>query len=125
MVDSRFYRGPARYRRRLLQALHAKMPRIDEQVRILRTLWPSPLVCRWNLNPLHGAFGYEEAQRAYAPYDRMIDPDPQTRAVLARVIAGTVGAGLPAYVSLSNKAEGCAPLSVVALAEAVQRVGAE
>jgi len=55
----------------------------------------------------------------------MIDPDPQTRAVLARVIAGTVGAGLPAYVSLSNKAEGCAPLSVVALAEAVQRVGAE
>ncbi len=106
-------------------ALHAKMPRIDEQVRILRALWPGPLVCRWNLNPLHGAFGYEDARQAYAPYDRMIDPDPETRAVLARVIAGTVGAGQLAYVSLSNKAEGCAPLSVVALAEAVQRVGAE
>lgn len=106
-------------------ALHAKMPRIDEQVRILRALWPGPLVCRWNLNPLHGAFGYEDARQAYAPYDRMIDPDPETRTVLARVIAGTVNAGRLAYVSLSNKAEGCAPLSVVALAEAVQRVGAE
>lgn len=104
-------------------ALHAKMPRIDEQLRILRALWPTPLVCRWNLNPVHGAFGYEDARQAYAPYDRMIDPDPETRAVLARVIAGTVGAGQPAYVSLSNKAEGCAPLSVIALAEAVRGVG--
>lgn len=106
-------------------SLHAKMPRIDEQLPILRALWPAPLVCRWNLNPLHGAFGYEQAQRDYAPYDRIIDPDLETRAVLARVIAGTVGAGLPAYVSISNKAEGCSPLSAIALAEAVQRAGAK
>jgi len=105
-------------------ALHAKMPRIDEQLRILRALWPAPLVCRWNLNPVHGAFGYEDARQAYAPYDRLIDPDLETRAVLARVIAGTVSAGQPAYVSVSNKAEGCSPLSVIALAEAVQRLGA-
>ena len=100
--------------------LHAKMPRIAEQLPILRALWPGPLVCRWNLNPLHGAFGYEEARRVYAPYDKLIDPDLETRAALARVIAGTVGGGQNAYVTLSNKAEGSSPLSVQALAAAVR-----
>jgi len=55
----------------------------------------------------------------YAPYDKLVDPDLDTRAALARVIAGTVGAGQNAYVTLSNKAEGSSPLSVRALAEAV------
>jgi uncharacterized protein YecE (DUF72 family) len=100
--------------------LHAKMPRIAEQLPILRALWPGPLVCRWNLNPRHGAYGYEKARRQYAPFDRLVDPDLDTRAALARVIAGTVGAGQHAYVTLSNKAEGCAPLSVIALAQAVR-----
>lgn len=99
--------------------LHAKMPRISEQLPLLRALWPGPLVCRWNLNPRHGAYGYEDARREYAPYDRIVDPDHETRAELARVIAGTVGAGQNAYVTISNKAEGSAPLSVLALAEAV------
>jgi hypothetical protein len=103
--------------------LHAKMPRIAEQLPILRALWPGPLVCRWNLNPLHGAYGYEEAQRQYEPYDRMQDPDRETRLALARVIAGTIGAGQNAYVTLSNKAEGCAPLSVIELARAVRNLG--
>ena len=99
--------------------LHAKMPRIAEQLPILRALWPGPLVCRWNLNPLHGAFGYEDAQQQYEPYDRMQDPDIETRNALARVIAGTIGAGQNAYVTLSNKAEGSAPLSVIELARTV------
>lgn len=102
--------------------LHAKMPRIDEQLPILRALWPGPLVCRWNLNPLHGAFGYEDAQQQYEPYDKLIDPDIETRHALAKVIAGTVGRGQLAYVTVSNKAEGCSPLSIVGLAEAIQRV---
>lgn len=103
--------------------LHAKMPPIKEQLPILRALWPGPLVCRWNLNPLHGAFGYEEAQRQYSPYDRLMDPDPDTRAALAKVMAGTAGAGHHVYVTLSNKAEGSAPLSVAALAQAVHGLG--
>ncbi len=100
--------------------LHAKMPRIAEQLPILRALWPGPFVCRWNLNPLHGAYGYEEAERLYEPYDRIQDPDDETRAALARVIAGTVAAGQNAYVTVSNQAEGCSPLSIVELAQAVR-----
>lgn len=99
--------------------LHPKMPPIDEQLPLLRALWPGSLVCRWNLNLLHGPYGYEDAQALYSPYDKTVDPDPATREALARVIAGTVGAGHAAYVTVSNKAEGCAPRSVVALAQAV------
>lgn len=99
--------------------LHAKMPSISEQLPVLRALWPGPLVCRWNLNPLHGAYGYEDAQQAYSPYDRMIDPDLETRTKLAQVITGTAKAGQNVYVTLSNKAEGSAPLSVIELAKVI------
>jgi uncharacterized protein YecE (DUF72 family) len=100
--------------------LHAKMPPISEQLPILRALWPGPLVCRWNLNPLHGAYGYEDAQQLYSPYDKMVDPDLETRAKLTQVIVGTARAGQNVYVTLSNKAEGSAPLSVIELAKAIK-----
>lgn len=99
--------------------LHAKMPPIEDQLPLLRALWPGPLVCRWNLHRRHGAYGYETAKQTYEPFNQMVDPDPETRAALARVIAGTTGAGQPAYVTINNKAEGSAPLSVVALAQAM------
>ncbi len=105
--------------------LHAKMPPIDEQLPILRALWPSPLVCRWNLHAKHGRFGYEAAKSGYAPFDKLIDEDLATREMLARVIAGTVRGGQKAFVTINNKAEGSAPLSVFKLAEAVlEKTGA-
>ncbi|HSV51977.1 MAG TPA: DUF72 domain-containing protein [Burkholderiaceae bacterium] len=100
--------------------VHAKMPPVAEQLPMLRALWPGPLVCRWNLNRKHGAYGYEEAGGQYQPFDRLVDPDPETRAALARVVAGTTGAGQNAYVTVSNQAEGCAPLTVIALAEEIR-----
>lgn len=97
--------------------LHAKMPRLADQLPLLRMLWPGPMVCRWNLNPLHGAYGYEDAQREYEPYDRIHDVDEETRELLVRTISGIAGAGQNVFVTISNKAEGCAPLSVRALAQ--------
>src|SRR5690606_26766755 len=97
--------------------LHAKMPRLQDQLPLLRALWPWPMLCRWYLNPLHGAYGYENAQREYAPYDRIHDIDEDTRALLVRTLRGVTGAGQNAYVTISNKAEGCAPLSALALAQ--------
>ena len=101
--------------------LHPRLPPIEEQLPLLRALWPGPLVCRWNLNRLHGAQGYEEARALYRPFNALVDPDPPLRSALARVIAGTTGAGFPAYVTVNNKAEGSAPLSVLALAQEVVR----
>lgn len=104
--------------------LHAKMPRLEAQLPLLRLLWPGPMVCRWNLNPLHGAYGYEDAQREYSPYDRIHDVDQDTRELLVKTMAGIAGAGQNVYVTISNKAEGCAPLSVRALAEGLAARGA-
>lgn len=96
--------------------LHAKMPPIEDQLPMLRALWPGPLVCRWNLHRRHGRFGYEDAEKLYSPFDKIVDPDPETREALARVIVGTTGAGQLAYVTVSNNAEGCAPLTIASLA---------
>ncbi|KQP11960.1 DUF72 domain-containing protein [Pseudorhodoferax sp. Leaf267] len=95
---------------------HAKMPPIEDQLPVLRALWPGPLVCRWNLHRSHGRYGYEDAKALYRPFDQLVDPDPQTRAVLARVLRATTGAGQPAYLTINNKAEGSAPRTVEAMA---------
>lgn len=99
--------------------LHPKLPPIEDQLPLLRALWPGPLVCRWNLNRIHGPFGYEEAQKRYGDFDQRLDPDPHTHALLAKVVRGTTAAGHRAYVTISNKAEGCAPLTVRALAREI------
>jgi uncharacterized protein YecE (DUF72 family) len=99
--------------------LHPRMPPIEDQLPMLRALWPAPLVCRWSLNAKHGAQGYEEAKGLYEPFDKLQDPDPATRRVLAKIIKATTGAALPVYITVNNKAEGSAPLSVLALARTV------
>ena len=99
--------------------LHPRLPPIDEQLPILRRLWPGPFVCRWNLNMKHGVHGYERARADYAPFDRLVDADTTTREQIARVAAGTAQAGQPVFVTINNKAEGSAPCSVHALAERI------
>lgn len=101
--------------------VHAKMPPIEAQLPMLRALWPGPFVCRWSLHRKHGAYGYEEAKGLYEPFDRLVDPDRETREVLARVMVATAAAGFHSFVTINNKAEGCAPLSVQELARAVAR----
>ncbi|AKJ29578.1 DUF72 domain-containing protein [Caldimonas brevitalea] len=96
--------------------LHDRMPTIDAQLPLLRALWPGPLVCRWNLQR---GFRYEQARRRFEPFDRLLAPDPDTRHILAKVIAATAGAGHAVFVTINNKAEGSAPLSVLELAKAV------
>ncbi|WP_311221121.1 MULTISPECIES: DUF72 domain-containing protein [unclassified Acidovorax] len=99
--------------------LHARMPALRDQLQLLRLLWPGPLVCRWNLHPVHGMYGYEDAEKLYAPYDRIHHPDPDLHAELAQAIAGITGRGQNAYVTISNHAEGCAPLTIRTLAEQI------
>jgi uncharacterized protein YecE (DUF72 family) len=96
--------------------LHDRMPTVAEQLPMLRALWPGPLVCRWNLQR---GLRYDDAKDLFSPFDRLQAPDPENRAELARVIAGTVAAGYAAYATINNKAEGSAPLSVIELAKAV------
>lgn len=101
--------------------LHDRMPEVERQEAALRALdgdTPGPLVVRWNL---HRGFLYQAARQRYEPFDRLVDPDPQTRQVLARMAARAFKAGQKVWITANNKAEGCAPLSVLELAREIAR----
>lgn len=89
---------------------HPRMPRLTQQ---LTEPGRGPLVVRWLLE--RGQL-YEEARSRYAPFDRMVDPDPQTRAEIATLLGQALRSRHEALVIINNKAEGSAPLSVEALA---------
>jgi hypothetical protein len=92
------------------------MPPVDAQLPMLRATWPGDLVCRWNLQR---GQRYAQARDAWAPFDRLRAPDEPTRQALARVARATLDAGHRVFITINNKAEGSAPASVRALAEAL------
>ena len=101
---------------RYVLGLHDRMPDAQAQLGMLRATWPGDFVCRWNLQR---GLAYTQAYERFAPFDRLQAPDPATRAAVARVAAATLDAGYRAFVTVNNKAEGSAPLSVVELARAL------
>lgn len=101
---------------RYVLGLHDRMPPVEDQLPMLRALWPGDLVCRWNLQR---GQRYADARDAWAPFDRLAAPDQATRAVLARVARATLDAGHRVFVTINNKAEGSAPISVKELALAL------
>jgi uncharacterized protein YecE (DUF72 family) len=105
---------------RLCLGLHDRLPDIEAQRPAQRAMWPGDLVCRWNLQR---GQRYAQARDAWAPFDRLQAPDEPTRLALARIIHGTLQGGHRVYVTINNKAEGSAPLSVRELAAALLRLG--
>lgn len=106
-----------RTRARYCHSVHARMPSLPEQARRLAALSPGPFVARWNL---HAGYRYEQAKEKYLPFNRIVDPDPDSRGAIARMAAEALSRGHPAYITVNNKAEGSAPLSCVELARAVR-----
>jgi uncharacterized protein YecE (DUF72 family) len=99
--------------------LHDRMPPVERQLRALDRLHPDgagPLVARWTL---HAGIGYEAARQRYAPFRSIVDADPATRDPLAARAAAALLAGHPVTVIANNKAEGSAPLTLAALADAI------
>jgi uncharacterized protein YecE (DUF72 family) len=60
---------------------------------------------------------YEERKRDLAPFDRVREPFPVMRREVAELARRAVAAGRPTFVLVSNKAEGCSPETVRALAD--------
>ncbi|MEN9785553.1 MAG: hypothetical protein RLZZ299_817 [Pseudomonadota bacterium] len=88
------------------------MPSVTVQAARLDADRAPARVLRWML---HAGFVHEAAAARYAPFGRLVDPDPVTRAALAALVR----ADRDTFVVVNNKAEGSAPASVVALARAV------
>ncbi len=96
--------------------VHPRMPPPQTQARFVAPAMERALIARWNLG--HG-LDYEAARARFAPFDRLAAEDPATREALAALIAAQLGAcpHAPIVVTVNNKAEGSAPLSVFRLAE--------
>jgi uncharacterized protein YecE (DUF72 family) len=90
-----------------------RMPGIGHQLDLPGSLTGSFIVARALLRP---GRTYNEAVDAFSPYDRILDPSPELRADLVRLIETAVNARIPAYLLVNNRAEGSAPLTIAEVA---------
>lgn len=97
-------------------SVHPRMPSIAKQRDMTAAASCGPLIVRWNL---HRAQRYEAARERYAPFNRLVDEDPPTRMALARLARETLASGREVFIIANNKAEGSAPLTLLALGQAV------
>ncbi|MBT8493724.1 MAG: DUF72 domain-containing protein [Deltaproteobacteria bacterium] len=94
----------------------SRMPPISEQVRMGALTGPF-VVARLMLP--HGA-RYQQLKDEWAPFDRIAHVDDEMRTDVLAMIRDAAERDMPTYVYVNNKAEGSAPLTIRALAEALQ-----
>lgn len=117
LLTDRFFKCLSATNAMFCIASHARMPSPAEQIAMMRTHHnDTALVCRWSL---HAGFRYEDAKSRYYPFDKIVDEDIPSREAIASAIVAAASAGKPSFVTINNKAEGSAPLSVERLAELV------
>ncbi|WP_462320764.1 DUF72 domain-containing protein [Halochromatium sp.] len=98
-------------------ALHPRLPPLPQQLALFADAADDgPLMIRWLLRRNHG---YDEARAQYAPFDRLCEPDPESRAQIASAIVAAQRQQRPVFVIVNNKAEGSAPLSLIELARSI------
>ena len=96
--------------------IYPRMPSIETQTRLIEATKPVFVVARWMLKP---NLNYKAAVKRYSPFRQLRDPDIDTRESLASLVRTALAADVPALVIVNNKAEGCAPESIRALARAI------
>jgi uncharacterized protein YecE (DUF72 family) len=105
----------ARHRVAHVLSLWERMPTVGRQLEIPGVLGAPFAVCRLSLTPGHA---YDARKAAFAPFDRIVQPDPGMRADVAALALACAARGKkPLYVVVNNKVEGCSPLTVRALVE--------
>jgi uncharacterized protein YecE (DUF72 family) len=91
-----------------------RMPPIGHQLDLPGSITGSFIMARALLRP---GRTYDEAVDAFAPYDRIREPNPKLRRDLVRLVEAAVRTRIPAYLLVNNRAEGSAPLTIAAVAE--------
>jgi len=91
-----------------------RMPSIGMQLDLPGSVPAGFLVARALLRP---GTRYADAVDAFAPYDRIRDPNPELRGDLVRLVERAEQLRIPAYLLVNNRAEGSAPLTIIAIAE--------
>lgn len=75
-----------------------------------------PLIIRWSL-AAHRF--YDTAKRDWAPFNAIHAADPVTRALLAGLLVRASKSRVESFMVANNKAEGCAPKTMQAIAELI------
>lgn len=94
------------------------MPPLAEQHKKLSGEFTAPFVLFRLLTPLR--IEYEAAVRMSEPYNKITAPIPTMRADTVRLVQQAMAEDRRTYVLVNNRAEGCAPLTVQALADSLQ-----
>jgi uncharacterized protein YecE (DUF72 family) len=95
-----------------------RMPPIGHQMDLPGSISGPFIVARALLRP---GRTYDEAVDAFAPYDRIREPNPKLRRDLVRLVEAAVRTRIPAYLLVNNRAEGSAPLTIAAVAEMLEQ----
>lgn len=93
--------------------LHPSMPDLRTQWKRMGAGEAPDLVVRWNLG---AGQTYEDMKARYAPFDRVVDEEPALRSGIARAIDWALQRERPIWITANNKAEGCAPGTLEAIA---------
>lgn len=94
------------------------MPPLAEQHKQLGEKFSAPFVICRLLTPLR--IKYEAAVRIAEPYNKLVHQLPDMRRDTVRLVRQAVAENRRAYVLVNNRSEGCAPLTVQALADTLQ-----
>ena len=92
----------------------SRMPSLAKQMRVEGLLDGSLLVVRLLLPP---GRRYADLKDAYAPFDRLVAPQPEMRQDVVTLVRSALDRDMECYVLVNNKAEGSSPWTVRALAE--------
>jgi len=90
------------------------MPMPADQARAMPVMAAPFAVIRLLLRP---GTRYEERREEFLPFDRIVDPNPEMRAQVVDLTREALRLGRETFVLVNNKAEGCSPLTIRALAE--------
>jgi uncharacterized protein YecE (DUF72 family) len=60
---------------------------------------------------------YNDRREEFAPFDKLVAPDPEMRRQVVAIARAASDLGREVFVLVNNKAEGCSPLTIRALAE--------
>lgn len=93
-----------------------KMPAIGEQVKLAHAHAMPLYASRLLLEP---GTKYEHAVEAFSPYEKIQNPLPNVRKDTATLIINAIDKGVPAYVFVNNRCEGCAPKTIDAILEEI------
>ncbi len=95
-----------------------RMPTMGEQLDLPGSVTAGFLVARALLRP---GRAYADAVDAFAPYDRVRDPNPELRIDLVRLARTAERLRIPAYLLVNNRAEGSAPYTIIEVVRILEK----